>query len=260
MKKSKRGQVTIFIIVAVVIVSLVALFFAISGSKIPLISGGTKEINPDNFFKTCIEDEVKSTIMKVSLQGGYLNNSLNRSFTFEGEDEYDIAYLCYNQNYYVQCINQEPLLIQHLKQEVKNDISDNVENCFNELTTNIEKEGYSLEKSYNGFEVQLSPGKIELDVSGKIAGTKNEQTVSYENFKMIIPSKFYDLSVISQEIVSQEAEYCGFNDLGYNILHSEFKVTKFRTGDSTVIYTIENKDSKEKFRFAIRSCVIPPGI
>ena len=71
---------------------------------------------------------------------------------------------------------------------------------------------------------------------------------------------FYDLAVISQEIVSQEAESCNFEILGFMLLNPEFEADRFRTGDSTTIYTIKHKGSEEWFRFAVRSCVIPPGV
>jgi hypothetical protein len=43
------------------------------------------------------------------------------------------------------------------------------------------------------------------------------------------------------------------------MLYPEFEIEKFRTGESTTIYTIKQRKTGERFRFAIRSCVIPPG-
>ena len=64
---------------------------------------------------------------------------------------------------------------------------------------------------------------------------------------------------MAHEIVSQESQFCYFEYLGYMLLYPEYKIDKFRTSDETIIYTIDHKDSKEMFRFAVRGCVIPPG-
>ena len=77
--------------------------------------------------------------------------------------------------------------------------------------------------------------------------------------KTVVYTRFYDLAIVAQEIVSQEARFCNFEQVGYMLIYPEFAITKFRTGKSDTIYTIKSKESGERFRFAVRSCVIPPG-
>ncbi len=256
----KRGQMSIFIIIGIMLVSLIALFFLMRQGVIPSI-GKSPETNPNSFLETCMRDKIKDTLNILLSQGGYINNPLSKKFKFEGEKNYSyISYLCYNQNYYLPCINQEPLLIQHLKKEIKNYISDDIENCFGELGSSLEEQGYVVDAVYKGFEVDLVSKKIIIDIDGKLTLTKTDETKKIEKFKIIFLTRLYDLAVVGQEIVSQEAKYCNFEQLGFMLLYPQFKIDKFRTGDSTIIYTVQHSDSKEKFRFAVRSCVIPPGI
>jgi len=259
--RNHRGQVTIFIIIAVVIVSVVALFFLFrSGVKVPGIGIG-KETSPSSFLESCMEDKIKETIEIISSQGGYINNPLNKTFKFANENVFtDISYLCYTQNYYVSCINQEPMLIAHLKNEIKNYISEDVKDCFDGLTSSLDKQGYAVNVEYKGFEVELINEKIVINMDAELTLTKSGETTKQEDFKIITPSKFYDLALVVQEIVSQEAEFCNFEYVGYMLLYPQWDIDKFRTSDSTIIYTVEHKDSKEKFRFAIRGCVIRPGL
>jgi hypothetical protein len=77
--------------------------------------------------------------------------------------------------------------------------------------------------------------------------------------KIIYSSNFYDLALVAQEIVSQEARFCNFEHLGYMLLYPDFEIDKFRTGDSDTIYTLTHRESGERFRFAVRGCVIPAG-
>jgi hypothetical protein len=44
------------------------------------------------------------------------------------------------------------------------------------------------------------------------------------------------------------------------LLYPSWEIDKFRTSDSIIIYTVKNKDDENKFRFAIRGCVIRPEI
>ncbi len=256
----KRGQVTIFIILGIIVVAAIALFL-IFGSKIVPEIGFGKEVNPVPFLDSCIEDKVKASLKTISSQGGYVESSLYKTFKFEGEKDFtDISYLCYTQNYYMSCINQEPMLIQHLKNEIKTDISDEVKTCFDELTSSLEKQNYVVDAKYNGFNIELARGKVIVDIDAELVLTKSGETTKQEDFKIVMPSRFYDLALVVQEIISQEAEYCNFEHVGYMFFYPEFNIDKFGTSDAVIIYTVEHEDSKEKFRFAIRGCVIPAGL
>ncbi len=255
--KSKRSQATVFIIVGVLIVSIIVLFFILRSGVIPGTGGG-HETNPNAFLESCMEDKIKETAETISLQGGSMNNPLHKRFKFDGENYVNISYLCYNQNYYFPCINQEPVLIQHLKDEIKEGIKVEVEDCFTKLGKSLDNQGYTVDATYRGFEVELMPRKIIVEIDANMTLTKTEESLRYENFTIITASKFYDLAILAQEIVSQEAEFCNFELLGFMLLYPEFNIDKLRTSDSTIIYTIKHEDSEENFRFAIRGCVIPP--
>ncbi|MCK5043634.1 hypothetical protein KAR52_01365 [Candidatus Pacearchaeota archaeon] len=257
---NKKGQVVIFIILGIILVAVIALFL-IFGEKIIPEMGLGKEINPASFLDACMKDKIEESVKLISMQGGSANPELYKTFRFEGEKDFtNISYLCYTQNYYLSCINQEPMLIQHLKSEIKTSISDEVKTCFDDLTSSLERQNYVVYAKYHGFDIELMGGKIIVEIDGELVLTKSGETSKQEEkFKIIVPSKFYDLALVAQEITSQEAEYCHFEHLGYMFFYPKFHIDIFGTSDSVKIYTIEHEDSKERFRFAIRTCVIPPG-
>lgn len=255
---NKRSQVTIFIIIGLLIVVLVALlviFMTDFGENII----PNNEINPNSFLTTCLEEEVKNVVSLMSNQGGYINPELKIRFQFEGETPNDIGYLCYNQNYYSPCINQEPMLINHLKEEIKEEIKENVERCFDNLVQSKNDEGYIVDANYQDFGIELTRDKISLSIEGRITLTKTEKSSKIEKFKINFETKLYDLVIVTQEILTQSARFCAFSNQGFMILYPQYKITKFETGEMTTIYTIEHKKTQERFRFAIRSCVIPPA-
>ena len=106
-QKSKKGQVTIFIIIAIVIIGVAILFFfLIPETK---VTPGFDEQNPSAFIQTCIEDKISGAVETVSLQGGSIE-PIN-SILYQNSK---VEYLCYTTEYYVPCIVQQPLLQQHI--------------------------------------------------------------------------------------------------------------------------------------------------
>ena len=256
----RRGQVTIFIIVAIMIVVLVAIFLMFREKIGPGGGGSTSEENPGSFLEICLEESVKETIEIISLQGGNLEPELYRSFRFEGENERKITYLCYNQNYYLPCVNQEPLLIKHLEDGIKTEIEQDVRSCFDSLTSSLQKKAYVVEvRGYRGFDLTLMPEKVKIDINAEIVLTKSGKRETQNDFEVYVPSQLYGLADVAQEIITREAKDCDFNYIGYMLFYPKFKITKIQTIDSSVIYKILHRDSKEEFNLAIRGCVIPPG-
>src|SRR3989344_4289178 len=107
-KTSVKAQITIFIIIAVLLVAIVVIFLLFNAKIIPNIFGKSF-YNPKSFFRSCFEDKVKEGTELIMAQGGYVSPEFNRDV-----DGKEIAYLCYMGDYYDNCIVQEPMLIQHL--------------------------------------------------------------------------------------------------------------------------------------------------
>jgi hypothetical protein len=253
----KKGQITIFVIIVIILISATALFFVFR-EDIEIDPGGKQEENPEAFFNSCMKDKVKESSKIISLHGGYMNNPLHKTFKFEGEDFVNISYLCYTQNNYVQCVNQKPLLLKDLKEEIKNYLSQDMENCFDEMVESFIGR-YAVSSNYEDFEVEIFPKKIIIQTDSGITLTKSDETTEYKDFEISVSNRLYEVSSIVQEIINQEAQFCYAETLGIALTYPEFTINKLETGDTT-IYSIEHVYSEEIFRFAIRACVIPPGM
>jgi len=69
-KRQKRGQVTIFIIIGIIIVAAIIGYFLLSGPSLP---GGSKELKQgEDAYLTCISDRTKLGISLLGQQGGYI--------------------------------------------------------------------------------------------------------------------------------------------------------------------------------------------
>lgn len=253
---NKRGQLTIFIVAGVLVVGAIAFYFLFRQGLIPAIGGG-REINPNSFMESCIQDKVNEAVNLILVQGGNTNPKLYKKFKFSNEDKgFNISYLCYNKNSYDRCINQAPMLVDHIETEIKNYIEDDVQICFNKLVENLEKQDYKVDKNYNGFDVKLIFDGVMLLIDGEIGLARNDESLKMQNVGVIIPTNFYELVLIAKSILNSETEYCEFNVNSYMIIYPEIKIDLFKDSIGEKIYTIRNRNIDNYFRFAVRGCII----
>ena len=85
------------------------------------------------------------------------------------------------------------------------------------------------------------------------------ESIDINTFRMRLVHPIYDLAKIAMEITNQESKYCNFDELGYMILHPEYDITKFITGNANIIYGVRDISTNQEFKFAIRSCRLPEG-
>jgi len=258
----KRGQVTIFVIVGVLIVSGITLFFLYRANLIPQI-GGRGETNVNAFLNSCLEEKTKEAVRELSIRGGDLNPELSINFLFTDEKVYrNISYLCYTQNNLVPCVAQKPAIILDMQNGIKKYISDEAESCFKQMLSDFERHGFDVSSNseLRSFDVKLMPKKVLIQTNSEATLTKSGETTTQKNFEVAVPSRVYELLGVAQEIINGEAQFCHFEDTGFEVAYPEFSIDKFNVESGDYIYTIGNVDSGEKFRFAVRSCGIPAGL
>ncbi len=249
--QQKRGQVTIFIIIAVIVVALGVLVYLFY----PQIrtTFGIREETPQNYIDSCLNEKIKESVEILSLQGGSIEPE--NYFSYAGEK---VEYLCYTNDYYVPCVVQQPLLKQHIEREIKNYIAEDVVSCFNSLKKNYQKKGYDVSLTSGSTEVELLPEKIVTSFERKLTLTKQETEV-YENFDVVLNNNLYELVSIANSIVTSETEIGDTETTAYMNYYHYLKVEKKKQSDGTTIYIITNRDTGNKFQFASRSIVWPPG-
>ena len=81
----------------------------------------------------------------------------------------------------------------------------------------------------------------------------------FSSFATALKNPLYDIAYVANEIASQEAKFCYFEYVGFNILYNKFDIKKYTLSDSTKIYTIKDKQSGEEMNIAVRGCAIPAG-
>lgn len=261
-RKDKRGQITIFVILAIAIVIVLLLLFLGRDGFTSLIRGKA----PVEQIKDCAEDYVREVAEVISIQGGSLEPEFY--YSYKGEK---IEYLCYTEENYKQCVMQKPLLKQGIEREIKNYIEPKIKGCINGVKTDLEKDGYRVDVGDVNVNVELVPDNILVYVKSELSLTK-DSTESYKSIKTDVSSNLYEFAMIASSILNWEARYGDSETMNYMLYYPSIKVEKKIQGDGTKIYILSARGSSDsiylpadtnsldKFRFAVRSVVIPSGI
>ena len=248
----KRGQVTIFIIVAVMIVILAILIYLF----FPKIKSGLgfDEKNPSAFLQKCLEADLKEIIKKISLQGG----SINPEHYYLYQDN-KIEYLCYTSEYYVTCIMQQPMLKEHIENEISVGISEKAQQCLIELEKNYKSNGYQVELKNNLVEIELLPKRIVTKLNSSLVLTKAGEKTRYDSINFAVTNNLYEMVAIANSILNMEARYGNSETTIYMDYYPDLKVEKFKQTDGATIYILTDRNTENKFQFASRSLAWPPG-
>ncbi len=252
LKNNKKGQVTIFIILAIIIVGLGILIYMFY----PEIKAafGFRIENPNAFLQECLEDDIEKSIEILSAQGG----SINPEFFYLYQDN-KIEYLCYTKEYYQLCTIQRPLLKQHAESEIKSDISNKVSECLDDLENTFRRRGYQVNLKKEAFDVELLPKRVIVVFNNTLSLKKGEETQTYDRLNVIINNNLYELVIIAQSIINIENTVGDVETTFYMDYYHDLKVEKKKQSEGTKIYILTDKNTGNKFQFASRSLIWPPG-
>jgi hypothetical protein len=248
---NNHGQITIFVIIGIIlVVAIVLILFLRTKPSIQTI-----ENSPEVYLESCVKEAVSDSLVILSKQGGDLTPKGSVMF-----NSTNLTYLCYTSEYYKPCINQRPLLIEHIESEIKSDISPKIDNCFNAMKLELEKK-YNVQIANKGeIEVKLQPKKVVVNINRSVIIKKGDSTRSFTNFRVQITSPLYDLTKVANEIINQESQFCNFDEVGYMILYPSYDINKIVTGYEDIVYIIKERSSGKEFKFAVRGCIMPHGI
>lgn len=253
-KKSKRGQMTIFVILAIAIVGAIILFFLLRDNANPLIEERISE-DPSIYIGSCTKRHVNDIVDIILPQGGFSDGGNRKMF-----NGINVTYLCYNSGNYLPCINEHPVLLSEIKKEIKKYIEPRIDECFLNYKKEIENRNGIVELGEMKIDLELIKDRIFVYIERKINMEIKDQTYEFNDYEIEIINPIYNIARVAMEIASQEAKYCYFEYVGYMVLYPRFNIERFALPDSSEIYSIIDKQSGKKMNIAVRSCAIPPGL
>lgn len=259
---NKRGQIAIWIILGIILVGSFVVFFSINRAPDLITPGESDSVfDMQSFLDQCISEYVNEAVEIILPQGGFIAPTNYKYF-----NNTKIAYLCENIGYFEPCINQHPLLIKEIENEIDKEITPKISGCLQQMEEEFEKQqGEIVYSGGNTAEakVGLNYDIIKVEIDKKTTIEKQGEKRVFEKLTSSVKSPLYNLASIATEIASQEAKYCHFEYAGYSILYPRYKIKKYSISDNfggVKIYSIKDSRSGKIMNIAIRSCAIPPGL
>lgn len=204
-KKRKKAQVTIFIIIAILLVASVGAFFLFRGSiQKQVIPAFVEPI--ETSFLTCLEDNAETGVALLGLNGGHLAD-----VSFEPGSEYmpfsshlnfvgnEIPYWFYvsGNNIPRQNIPSK----EEMESQLEEYIEKNVKGCGFEDFYGGE---YEFSKGQLNAEVIISDNSVDVDLNMDLVISKGEDYFVVKNHNVVVKSKLGSLYEDALEIYGQE--------------------------------------------------------
>jgi len=254
----KRGQISVWVILGLVLVASVALFFSLDRDLPEPIRppGGDEGFDVQTYLESCSKVFVEDALEVMLPQGGFIDPQ--NTVIFDGKS---IAYSCENIGFYEPCIQQHPMLLNEIGNDLKSFILPKIDNCLDEMKIEFEKFGNKVEYAGSASELGINfiQDKVLLNVGRKTTIEKNGEVREFDSFEIEIAHPAYNLIRIASEIARQEATYCYFEFVGYSALNPRYEINKFVMSDSSTVYRIVDSKTGMEMNTAIRGCAIPAG-
>jgi hypothetical protein len=249
---NRRGQLTLFIIFGILIVVGFIAFFLILPTP-DFFIGTTKD--PLQEIRPCIAESLEKVLPEFLEKGFYFNPP--NSLIYQDDV---VAYHCYTSAKRTICIRNTAQSKQRIEGELKNKISNDVENCFNDFK-NANK-GIDVGMGSTDLSIEVLPGKITIKTRKEITlSRRGEEPITYNNFDISINSPLWDLIRLSNEIINQEVscdcprESCTADVVELMRGNINYKITFFMGGrGDDKVYTIGTYHDEDLFKFAVRNC------
>jgi len=250
----KRGQISVFAIVGVVIVAVVVLFLVVRNNVYfgsASIENLEKEFPPvQAHVEECLEKVGKDFVYLIGQQGGYLTTNPG---TFREYGGFGINYLCYNIEGKPECRNRGLRLID-IETALEKEMKDEVNSCldigqFNKIGLDVSRGDLKLDVSAGNDNVLIDADMPVKISKGSAEAERNDFFVSLD-----IPlGRLYNSAV---DIVNSEATNGNFETLTYSVLKTRvtnkpYIVQKLQPyPDKLYVLKIKDvPDSKNEFIF-----------
>ena len=216
----KRGQITIFAIIGIVILIIVVLFLFI---RTRIYIGPATQVDLEAQFppiiehvEDCIIEKAEPRIRQIGLQGGYLDIPQDTFRRYNGQR---ISYLCYN------IADQQPCRTRLLRiTDMQNELAEFIKRDMESQCLNIDsfrKLGLDLSHAPLDITVSISEDSVIVKADKRVTLSKGESRAEISEFSALIDLPLGRLYDSSRDIVNSEALTGLFDTLPYSLAKTQ---------------------------------------
>jgi len=225
----KRGQVSIYILIGVVIIIVVGLSFYIVGNTILKESGRDLDIRPElipakNFIDSCILDVAREGVDLIGLQGGNVNieeevivNPLvkfGNSLDLFGNGALNVNYWFYRTPNGINTLSVPSE--QDMEREIGEYIMRNIASCYEDLALFDQYDvSYSSTSKIN---VDIKEDRVLINVESPLEITSGGITSNLNKFSVVLDTKLGKLYSLGRGILEKENEKLFFEEMTIDMI------------------------------------------
>ena len=235
----KKGQITLFVIIGIIIIAVIGLGVYFRGSIIQdkateslaerdVVEPEVQEVY--NHIFDCAEETAKEGLVLIGLQGGYAQAPLD---SIDIEDEGISIAIGYDQGE-----NKLPTLLT-----IQNELVSYV-NTFAPTCVNLNLfEGFSFEEKDPSTSVRILEDAVVFEINYPVVAKKGDTTYNLDkSYKFSYPVRFRRIYEISQSIINNEKDAVSI-DINY-LLDFGIDIDVLSYDEGQVIYLLTDDESK----------------
>ena len=242
LKKNKKAQVTIFIIIAVVIIASIAIFFVVRNVFFDRDDGQLDSSQIFDFFDVCIEEKTKQAISISGSQGGYVNvpefeagsvySPLSNHLDFLGVPVPYWYYISSN-----SVIKEQVPSKTLIERQIADFLNNEIRYCdFSPFII----QGYEINiASPILTNVKILDKEIRVEVKTNLNFKKDEQASSKSIHKVNVKSEFGEFYNLAKEIYDKEKQDAFLELYTQDVLYNYAPVTGSDISCSPLIWNAQ---------------------
>jgi len=246
---SKCSQVTIFIIIAVLLVVGVGIVFVVRnslksrGENLPV---GTENVG--DYVTNCLKLTSENGLILIGRQGGYYKFASEPNVAYSGNDsEPGILFTnlgSINVPYYYNLQNIMPSK-EKIEEQLSFYVEDNLGKCINDFSV-FKQKGFTIDAGNIDVTTTILDEKVRVSLDYLVTITKGETTQTKTAHSAEIPLRLGLVYNISKDFVSLQAPISGRLCLEClsAVVPSGFHVQVLKYNDNTNIFVFTDKERK----------------
>ncbi|MBS3141646.1 hypothetical protein J4405_05905 [Candidatus Woesearchaeota archaeon] len=248
---NKRGQVTVFIILGIIILAAIVLVFYLTGNT--LVNQSEQKVNIEtkplkNYVGDCLEKTGNDALNLIGKQGGVITPVNYRLYEND-----KVNYLCYAETDNSVCANLYPNLKGTITLELNDYISKKMKECVD--LSLFKDAGYKVEEGKMNVNTSIYNKKVVITLDYPLTIAKGDIVVKENKFVKEFNVPLGEILKVVYDIVESEINVGSFENLVYMIAtHGQVEIEK-QTREDSRIYIINLWQNNYKFKFAVRNLV-----
>ena len=260
----KRGQVTVFVILGILIVVILAVVFYLYGERLKIQTKEEVKFDASNvevfnlYAQDCIDKHGIDGINLVGKQGGEINPGFYQNWNCIAPGNCDkVSYACFTTEY-SSCYNKKPFFKEFVEEELTNYLRTNVKSCIDKGLNEIrDVSGYTVNAEQFKLNVSVLDYNTIVNVDYPITITKGDSVLKQDKFSQTFNAPLGRLIKVAQDIVNMEINspqsYADIDN--YVLLQNGDIALERQTYANTEIYIANARDNLYKFQFAVQHYV-----